>query len=53
MSDAVPIKVHADYCCDVDTKNLQRRNMRGNTSNSIHTTSMGGKIPVRSLLKDS
>ena len=22
-SDAVPIKVHADYCRDVDTKNLQ------------------------------
>ena len=22
-SDAVPIKVHADYCRDIDTKNLQ------------------------------
>ena len=53
MSDAVPIKVHADYCRDVDTKNLQGRNMRGNTSDSIYTTSMGGKVPVRSLLRDS
>ena len=53
MSDAVPIKVYVDYCRDIDTKNLQGRNMRGNTSDSIHTTLMGGKVPVRSLLRDS